>query len=151
MITAFEIKNAAISSHPDEWELSNNLWQNPTYSGRLGFRPNPAWNHGISFSIGPYLYSEAQPFLPPGKGLNDYNEIVLDYDVSYAWHHWQFWGEVFLTRFEVPNVGNADVLTYYLEARYQITSDCMSQDVGTNKSLEALATAPVVNKLGITT
>lgn len=119
---AFEIKNAAISSHPDEWELSNNLWQNPTYSGRLGFRPNPAWNHGISFSIGPYLYSEAQPFLPPGKGLNDYNEIVLDYDVSYAWHHWQFWGEVFLTRFEVPNVGNADVLTYYLEARYQITS-----------------------------
>jgi hypothetical protein len=113
---AFEVKNASISSHPDEWELSNNLWETPTYSGRLGFRPSPAWNHGVSFSIGPYLYSEAKPYLPPGKRLNDYDEITLDYDVSYAWHHWQFWAEVFLTRFEVPNVGNADVLTYYLEA-----------------------------------
>src|SRR5690348_2831991 len=64
---AFEIKNASISSHPDQWELGNNWWQNPTYSGRVGFRPSPAWNHGISFSIGPYMYSEAAPLLPPGK------------------------------------------------------------------------------------
>jgi hypothetical protein len=31
-----------------------------------------------------------------------------------------FWAEVFETRFEVPNVGNAD-LSYYLEAKYKIT------------------------------
>jgi hypothetical protein len=120
---AFEIKNASISSHPDQWELGDNLWRNPTYSGRLGFRPAPAWNSGISFSIGPYMYSDAVPLLPPGKGLNDYNEITLDYDVSYAWRHWQLWGEVFLTRFEVPNVGNADMLTYYIEAKYKITAN----------------------------
>lgn len=118
---AFEIKNASLSSRPEQWDLNANLWQNPTYSGRLGFRPNPAWNHGLSFSIGPYMYADAQPFLPPGRSIDDYNEIVLDYDVSYAWHHWEFWGELFLTRFEVPNAGNADVLTYYLEAKYKIT------------------------------
>jgi len=28
---------------------------------------------------------------------------------------------VFETRFEVPNVGNADLLSYYLEAKYKIT------------------------------
>jgi len=60
--------------------------------------------------------------LPPGKNISDYNQITLDYDVSYAWRRWQFWAEVFLTRFDVPNVGNADALTYYIEAKYKITS-----------------------------
>jgi len=119
---AFEFKNASVSSHPEQWGPDDTAWRYPTIAGRLGFRPDPAWNHGVSFSIGPYLYSEAQPFLPPGKTLSDYNEINLAYDVSYAWHHWEFWGEIFLTRFQVPNAGNADLLTYYLEARYKITS-----------------------------
>ena len=119
----FEIKNASVASHPDEWEINDAGWSYPNFAGRLGFRPSPAWNHGVSFSYGTYLYSEAQPYLSPGKSLSDYNEINIAYDVSYAWHRWQFWGEVFLTRFEVPNVGNADVLSYYLEAKYKITSN----------------------------
>jgi hypothetical protein len=119
---AFEIKNTSISSHPDEWSVGDNWWENPAYSGRIGFRPNAAWNHGVSFSIAPYMYSEAQQYLPPGKHFSDYNEITIDYDVSYAWRHWEFWAEIFLTRFEMPSVGNADMLTYYLEAKYKITS-----------------------------
>ncbi|HEX9045493.1 MAG TPA: hypothetical protein VF988_00585 [Verrucomicrobiae bacterium] len=118
---AFEIKNASLSSRPGEWALNNNMWETPTYSGRLGFRPSPAWNSGISLSVGPYLSTEAKSFLPLRKGLNDYDEIVLDYDLSYAWHHWEFWAEFFFTRFQAPNVGNADVFTYYLEAKYKIT------------------------------
>jgi len=119
---AVDLKNASISSRPDQWELDNQLWQYPTVSGRLGFRPGPAWVHGISFSIGPYLYSDAEYSLPPGKSITDYDEITLGYDVGYAWRSWQFWAELFLTRFEVPNVGNADVLSYYVEAKYQITA-----------------------------
>jgi len=119
---AFDLKNVAISSHPYEWELGDSLWQYPTISGRLGFRPEPAWNHGISFSIGPYLSTEAADALPPGRGIGDYNQITLDYDVSYAHRRWQIWSEVFLSRFQVPNVGNADLLAYYLEAKYKITS-----------------------------
>ena len=118
-----EIKNTSVSSHPDEWGLSSSMWNYPTFDGRLGFRPSPAWKHGVSFSIGPYLYAEAQPSLPPGKSLSDYNQINLGYDISYAWHRWQLWGEVFLTRFQVPNVGDADLLTYYLEAKYQISAN----------------------------
>ena len=119
---AFDLKNAAISSPPYSWELNESLWSYPTFSGRVGFRPGPAWNHGISFSVGPYLSADAVDELPPGKGLGDYNQITLDYDVSYAWRSWQLWGEVFLNRFEVPSVGNADLLAYYLEAKYKITS-----------------------------
>lgn len=119
---AFDLKNAAISSHPYAWTLGDSLWQYPSVSGRLGFRPGPAWNQGISFSIGPYLDPQSAAALPPGKGVGDYNQINLGYDVGYARRRWQFWGEVFLTRFEVPNVGNADLVTYYVEAKYKLTS-----------------------------
>jgi hypothetical protein len=119
---AFDLKNVAISSPPYQWDLSHSLWDYPTVSGRLGFRPTPAWNHGVSFSIGPYLSSEAADQLPSGKHIDDYNQTTLDYDVSYARHHWQWWAEVFLTRFDVPNVGKADSLSYYVEAKYKITA-----------------------------
>lgn len=118
---ALELKNAALASHPYAWELGDSLWSYPTISGRLGFRPGPAWDHGISFSIGPYLSPEASGALPAGKSIGDYDQITLDYDAGYAHRKWQFWAEVFLTRFQVPNVGDADLLAYYFEAKYQLT------------------------------
>lgn len=119
---ALEVKNAALASNPYSWELNRSWWRYPTVSGRVGFRPDPAWNHGLSFSVGPYLTPEAADKLPPGKTISDYNQFTLGYDVSYAWHDWQFWSEVFLSRFQVPNVGDADAVSYYLEAKYKITS-----------------------------
>jgi predicted porin len=41
--------------------------------------------------------------------------------MSFAWHHLQLWAEVYEARFEVPNVGNADTLAYYIEAKYKFT------------------------------
>jgi hypothetical protein len=119
---AFEVKNVALSSPPSTWELESSYWRYPTFSGRVGFRPAPDWNLGVSGSAGPYLSPEASDDLPPGKGISDYNQYTLAYDVSYARHHWQWWGEVFFTRFQVPNVGNADVVAYYLEAKYKLTA-----------------------------
>ncbi len=119
---AFDIKNAPLSSHPYSWDLSDSLWRYPTLSGRLGIRPGPAWNNGVSLSVGPYLSTDAAGSLPSGKGLSDYDQFTVGYDLSYAHAHWQFWSEVFLSRFEVPNVGNADLLAYYVEAKYKITS-----------------------------
>ena len=119
---AVDIKNAAISSNPYSWGPGNTGWQYPAFSARFGYRPNAAWEHAVSFSYGPYLSSEAQDELPSGSSLEDYSQITLNYNASYAWHRWQFWGEVFLTRFQVPNVGNANVLSYYVEAKYKITA-----------------------------
>jgi hypothetical protein len=118
---AFDVKNAALAEHPEQWSPNDMLWRYPTVSGRLGYRPSPAWNSGVSFSIGPYLYEEAQVDLPKGHGLGDYDQITLASDLSFALRHWQWWAELFLTRFEVPNVGNADLLSYYAEAKYSIT------------------------------
>ena len=119
---AFEIKNAALASRPESWDLTQVGFGHPTFSGRIGFSPDVMWTLGISGSVGSYLQSEAAPTLPVDASIGDYREILLGQDMSFAWHHLQVWAEVFETRFEVPNVGNADVLSYYVEAKYKITS-----------------------------
>jgi hypothetical protein len=119
---AAELKNAALSSRPESWDLTQVGFDHPTFSGRIGVRPNEMWNVGFSGSIGPYFSSQAATTLPAGKGIGDYRQILLGQDVSFAWHRFQLWAEVFESRFEVPNVGNADVLSYYIEAKYKITS-----------------------------
>ena len=118
---AAEVKNASLSSRPDVWDGTVQQWQHPTVSGRLGFRPNEMWSLGFSASAGTYLLPSAKFDLMPGSSLADYRQIVLGQDLSFAWHHWQFWAEFFETRFEIPGVGNADNFAYYLEAKYKFT------------------------------
>jgi hypothetical protein len=77
------------------------------------------WNIGVSASSGPYLLSSAGPWLPPGRDIDDYDEKVLAQDISFAWHHFQFWAECYEARFQVPGIGNADTIAYYLEMKYK--------------------------------
>jgi hypothetical protein len=118
---AVEMKNASLSSRPESWYVTENGFENPTFSGRFGFRPNEAWNFGLSASEGPYFRREAEPTLPPGRDIDDYREVVLGQDVSFAWRHLQLWAEFYEARFEVPRVGNADTFAYYIEAKYKFT------------------------------
>ncbi len=118
---AAELKNASLSSRPESWDLTQVGLSHPTFSGRVGFRPSEMWNVGFSASAGPYFGPEAASTLPPDRGIGDYREILFGQDVSFAWHHLQLWAEVFESRFEVPNVGNADILSYYIEAKYKLT------------------------------
>ncbi len=118
---AFEVKNASLSSRPGTWAPTETQWQNPTFSGRVGYRPDEMWNLGFSASAGTYLLASAEPTLVPGLGLDRYLEIVLGQDVAFAWHHVQLWAEVYEARFEIPQVGNADTQAYYVEAKYKFT------------------------------
>src|SRR6059036_1748945 len=52
---AGEMKNASLSSRPESWLVTENGFENPTFSSRVGFRPNEAWNFGFSASEGPYF------------------------------------------------------------------------------------------------
>jgi hypothetical protein len=121
---AFEIKNASVSSRPDSWQPTETDWNNPTFSGHVGIRPNESWNIGISGSIGPYMTDtfKTRATLPPGKDVDNYNQYLLGQDVSFAWRYFQLFAEVFEARFEVPTVGDSDTLSYYLEAKYKITT-----------------------------
>ena len=118
---AADVKNASLSSRPETWDATQVQWQHPTVSGRIGFRASPAWNFGVSASAGSYLRSEARPTLARGSSLDDYREIVLAQDISYARGHWQVWAEFYEARFKIPNVGNADTFAWYLEAKYKFT------------------------------
>jgi hypothetical protein len=118
---AVEMKNASLSSRPESWAVTATGFENPTFSGRVGFRPNEAWNFGFSASEGTYFRDEAEPSLPPGRDIGDYPEFVLGQDASFAWRHLQVWAEFYEARFEVPRVGNADTFAYYIEAKYKFT------------------------------
>lgn len=118
---AFEFKNASISSHPFIWDATQLDFDDPTWSGRIGCRPSAMWNVGSSFSHGPYLLPAAIGALPAGATLGDFNQTTVGTDVSWAWHHWQVWAEAIAARFEVPNVGDADTISYYVEAKYKFT------------------------------
>jgi len=118
---AAELKNASLSSRPESWNATEVDFEYPTFSARVGLRPNQTWNFGFSVSNGSYFRAEAQQTLPPGRDIGDYRELVVGQDASFAWHHLQVWAEVYEARFEVPRVGNADTLAYYLEAKYKFT------------------------------
>jgi len=115
------MKNSSLSSRPESWNVTSIGFDQPTFNARLGFRPNQAWNFGISASDGAYFRLEAERTLPPGRSIGDYREFVLGQDVSFAWHHLQLWAEFYEARFEVPRVGDADTFAYYLEAKYKFT------------------------------
>jgi hypothetical protein len=118
---ALEVKNAALSSRPYVWDGATTGWERPSVTGRLGHRPNAAWNLGASFSYGPYLMPAARATLPPSRSLGDFNQITVGQDVSFAWRHWQVWGEAIASRFAAPFLGDADTIAYFLEAKYKIT------------------------------
>jgi len=118
---AVEWKNAALSSRPEAWDVGQSQWQQPTFSGRFGYRPDEAWNLGLSTSAGSYLRPSAAPTLAPGYGLGRYRQVVFGQDVSFAWHHVQLWAEAFETRFDIPLIGTVATLAYYVEAKYKFT------------------------------
>jgi hypothetical protein len=118
----FEIKNASVSSRPGNWQPTETNWDNPSFSGHVAIRPNESWNLGLSGSVGPYMNTDARSTLPIGKNIDNYNQYLLGQDISFAWRHLQVWAEVFESRFEVPTVGDADTLAYYIEAKYKITT-----------------------------
>jgi hypothetical protein len=118
---AVEMKNASLGSRPKLWAIEDFHWRHPTWSGRVGFRPNQMWNLGLSASTGSFLQIDARSTVLPGHGLGDYRQIVFVQDLGFAWHHLQIWAELFEARFTIPGVGDADTIAYYVEAKYKFT------------------------------
>lgn len=123
---AFEVKNGALSSRPAQWDAAQVQWQHPTFSGRLGYRPDERWNLGFSASRGTYLIPAARPSLAAGHTLDDYREIVLAQDLGFAWHQMQFWAECYEASFAIPGLGRAKTVAYYLEVKYKFTPQFFS-------------------------
>jgi hypothetical protein len=116
---AVELKNAALSSRPGVWDLTRRDFSFPTITSHIAYRPNETWKFGITASEGAYLTDAAQSFLSSGHSIGDYRQFLLGQDMSFAWRHWQVWAEVYEVRFEVPQIGDADAVSYYIEVKYK--------------------------------
>ena len=116
---AAQASTQALSSRPETWNEMQ--FSRPTFTTRLGWRPDAMWALGISGSVGPYLNPEAESSLPAGTNLRDFDQIVFGADAAWSWHAWQVSGEFIFNRFQVPIAGNADVFSWYVETKYQIT------------------------------
>jgi hypothetical protein len=121
---AAEVKNAALSSRPADWDGSERGWGEPTTSARLGWRPGAPWLLGASCSSGPYLRDEAAASLAPGRHTRDFRQTLFGVDLAWARRHLELWAEGFAGRFEIP-VGtgerDADTVAYHVEGRYKLT------------------------------
>ena len=118
---AVEIKNTVVAARPESWRATEVGFGRPAVDGRFALHPNLAWTFGVSAAKGVYLRREAEGDLSPGRDIGTYRQFVLGQDLSYAAGRWQVWAETFESRFVVPRVGNLDVFSYYLEAKYKIT------------------------------
>lgn len=118
---AAEFKATAPSARPGRWDEGFGGGERPTVSARVGWRPDPAWNLGLSFSRGEYLDRSFHPKFPTGANRHDYQETVVAHDLGFAWRHLQLWGEVYAARFTVPRVANLDTVAGYAEAKYRFT------------------------------
>jgi hypothetical protein len=122
MSYALEVKNAALSSRPPVWDNYERRWEPPTVSARIGYDPSPPWTLGISASHGPYLRPEGRDTLPAGRDVEDFPQTTVATDIAWAARRWRVWSEVFVSRFDVPNVSKLDTFAYYAEAQYEVSA-----------------------------
>lgn len=118
---AAEFKNCGLSSRPDVWnDRSAEAWAEPTLAARLGWRPAMPWELGLSVAHGTYLAPGAER-VRVGRDRGDYLQTTAGLDLTYAWRHFQFWGEALAARFAVPGLGDADTLAYALETKVRVS------------------------------
>jgi hypothetical protein len=116
---ALEFKNVGPSASPESWPITAVGFEHPAVNARLGFKPDARWRLGASYSDSTYVLPVA--LRGPASNPSDFREQLWGQDVSFAWHHWQIWAELFETSFSVP--GNQRAWTYagYVETRYKFT------------------------------
>jgi hypothetical protein len=115
-----EVKHAGLASRPYAWDPTHVGFENPNYTGRLAYKPNASWTLGASASFGPYLLPSAEPTLPAGKEISDFNQLTVGPDISFAWRKFELWSEAYYGYFDVPLAGRAESGGYYLEAKQKL-------------------------------
>jgi len=116
-----EVKNASVSSRPETWDaLEKGFTTDPTYTGRVAWHPMPEWTLGLSHSRGPYLQDTARRLVPLDRSVNDFDQTTTAVDLTFERRQLQLWAEIMHSTFEVPRVGDAELLTGFVEVRYKV-------------------------------
>ncbi len=116
---AVEVKDSGLSTHADQWFDDAADFSAPTFTGRLGYRPDAAWAVGISASHGSYLAQEADDLLLSGTDRGDLSQNALGVDARWSHHDWILSGEIIASEFETLAAGDLRTLGWFLQARYK--------------------------------
>lgn len=117
-----ELKNASLASLPNDWVENQFIPSHPTFNAEVSYQPSPMWNFGVSTSISGAVDFETYT-AATGFTAHHYREEFVGQDLEFSWHHWQLWAEAYETRFVIKEEGHADVLGYYLEAKYKFAPE----------------------------
>ena len=88
--------------------------------GRLGFVPAPWIRAGVSGSRGAYLFRSLEEFLPAGKKITDYNQIMGGADLELSYGRGLVYAEYIKNRFESPLVEDLDLDAWYIEGKITV-------------------------------
>lgn len=121
---ALEVKNASLSSRPEDWSPWNRGFDDGlTVTGHGRWRPAPEWTLGLSFSQGAYLREDAVgAAAEAAPAVDDTRQTTSGADIAYEHRNLQLWGEVVHSRFEVPGVGTVAATSAFVEFRHQFAT-----------------------------
>jgi hypothetical protein len=88
--------------------------------GRVGFVPAPWIRAGVSAARGPYLIRQLDDGLPPGRSVDDYNQVFAGADLELSYDRAVVTGEYVWNRFEQPFVGDLDLESWYAEGKVTV-------------------------------
>lgn len=112
--------NSAPSSDPVQWDLDFSQEWNYSLVAHAGWNPMPELTLGISYNYGPYSLAMIEATLPPGYGINDYNQIMWAFNAAYTRGRIAVRMELIHDTWQVPKVYEDPVdISYYLEIKYK--------------------------------
>lgn len=117
---AFEMKNIPLSEHAADWDNGFDRLAHPTFSGRLGYRPNASLAFGFSASHGPYLAPDSESLLPAGTEISDLPYTTLGADLRWSGGPFIFTGEIIASEYETLEDLALRSLSYYGEFRWKM-------------------------------
>jgi hypothetical protein len=117
---AFEVKSSGLSSHSEQWEDDLGDFSAPTFTGRVGYRPDAAWAFGASASFGSYLAEDVETLLPSGSDRDDLAQTTLGLDVRWSHRDWILSGEIIGSEYETLEAGDLRTLGWFFQARKKV-------------------------------
>lgn len=88
-----------------------------SFLGRIGVMPTPGTRLGVSGSVGSYLPSGLDPFLPAGTRAESYDQVLVMADAEWAFDRFELRGEGMVNTWQAPLLGDLTVRGGYVEGK----------------------------------
>lgn len=116
----FEYSMGVTAGTPGWGSTTSDENSGKTIMGRVGLAPVPGVRFGVSGAMGPYLIEGLNAQLPPEQDVNNYYQTLGMVDLELAAGHAELRAEGAWNTWQTPTVGDLQVTTGYVEARYSL-------------------------------